>query len=120
MFVESTTRRKQQQRQKKRKTERIDAFKKELRALTFEPIYGSSIKEIAANLTIKIQNIAEEYGYKVEFPEKSEVEIEGDVYYFSYPIKIITSNNTVKRIKIVVQYIIYDENRWIGMITEVK
>ncbi|MEM0374036.1 MAG: hypothetical protein QXV69_05545 [Sulfolobaceae archaeon] len=118
--MESSTTRRKQQKQKKKRLERIDAFKKELKALAFEPIYGNSIKEIAANLTIKIQEIAEEYGYKVEFPEKAEVEIEGDIYYFSYPIKVITSANIIKRIKILVQYMLYDEKRWIGMITDIE
>lgn len=104
---------------KKRKIEKIDAFKKELKALAFEPIYGNSIKEIVTYLTIKIQEIAEEYGYKVEFPEEAEVEIEGEVYYFNYIINIHTKTGK-RKVNINVQYIMYDEGRWMGMITEVK
>lgn len=100
--------------------ESILAFKKELKALAFEPIYGESIKEIAAKLTSKIEKLAEEYGYDVMFSEKSEVEIEGDIYYFDYVIRVKTKNAEIKKLKIRVQYIMYDQNYWMGLITEVK
>jgi len=100
-------------------SESLSALKKELRALTFEPIYGESLKEIAAKLTTKIQEIVESYGYEVEFSERAKKEVEGDVYYFIYPLKIKTKHST-KKIYLEVEYLIYDENAWMGIITDIK
>ncbi|ACP36890.1 conserved hypothetical protein [Sulfolobus islandicus Y.G.57.14] len=113
-----TTRGKEQQK-KRRYSESITAFKKELKALSFEPIYGESIKDIIARLTVKIEDIANQYKYAVEFPEKAEIEAEGDVYYFIYPITLKTKTGR-KKIYLHVQYLMYDQNQWAGMITGVK
>jgi len=100
-------------------SESLSALKKELRALTFEPIYGESLKEIAAKLTAKIQEIVESYGYEVEFSERAKKEVEGDIYYFIYPLKIKTKHST-KKIYLEVEYLIYDENTWMGIVTDVR
>jgi hypothetical protein len=113
-----TTRGKEQQK-KRRYTESIAAFKKELKALSFEPIYGESIKDIIARLTVKIEEIANQYKYSVEFSEKAEIETEGDIYYFIYPI-ILKTKTGRKKVYIHVQYLMYDQNQWVGMITGVK
>ncbi|BFH72569.1 hypothetical protein SJAV_05130 [Sulfurisphaera javensis] len=110
---------KSKQKGRKRASESIAALKKELRALTFEPIYGETLKEIAAKLTTKIQEIIESYGYEVEFPERAKKDVEGDVYYFVYPLKIKTKHG-IKKIYLEVEYLIYDENAWMGIITDVK
>ncbi|AWR98191.1 hypothetical protein DFR86_02330 [Acidianus sulfidivorans JP7] len=94
-------------------------FKQELAALTFEPIYGESIKDIIARLTIKIQQLAEEYGYQIEFPKKAEIETDGNIYYFSYTLKIKTKFS-IKKLKMNVQYIMFENNEWIGLITGIK
>lgn len=101
------------------KSENISAFKQELLALSFEPIYGDSLKDIITRLTARIQGLAEEYGYQVEFPKKAEVETDGNIYYFKYSLKIKTKS-TAKRLKLTVQYIMFDNNEWIGLITELK
>ncbi|ARM74982.1 hypothetical protein [Acidianus manzaensis] len=101
------------------KNESISAFKEELSALEFEPIYGDSIKDIIARLTTKIQELAEDYGYQIEFPKKAEIEVDGNIYYFNYNLKIKTKFN-IKRLKVNVQYIMFDNNEWIGLITEIK
>lgn len=100
-------------------SESLTTLKKELKALTFEPIYGESLKEIVAKLTTKIQDIIESYGYEVEFSDRAKKEVEGDVYYFIYPLKIKTKHGT-KKIYLEVEYLIYDENAWMGIITDVK
>lgn len=101
------------------KGESISAFKQELLALSFEPIYGDSLKDIITRLTTKIQELAEEYGYQVEFPKKAEVETDGNIYYFRYTLKVKTRFVT-KQLKLTVQYIMFDSNEWIGLITEIK
>ncbi|QIW24958.1 hypothetical protein EWF20_13020 [Sulfolobus sp. S-194] len=110
---------KPKQKVRKRTSESIVTLKKELKALTFEPIYGESLKEIVTKLTTKIQEIIESYGYEVEFPERAKKEVEGDVYYFIYPLKIKTKHST-KKVYLEVEYLIYDENAWMGIITDVK
>ncbi len=112
--------REKNQNKRRLSAESILAFKKELKALAFEPIYGESIKEIAAKLTAEIEKLAEEYGYEIIFSEKSEVEIEGDIYYFDYIIKVKTKHNGIRKMKVRVQYIMYDQNYWVGLITEVR
>jgi len=115
-----TIKEKSKERQKKKKyNESILAFKKELRALSFEPIYGESMKDIITRLTVKIEELANQYGYSVEFPERAEVDTEGDIYYFIYPITLKTKTGK-KKVNIHIQYIMYDQNQWIGMITSVK
>ncbi|QKR00463.1 hypothetical protein GWK48_08830 [Metallosphaera tengchongensis] len=98
--------------------ESISTFKEELRAITFEPIYGESVKDIITRLTTKIQEIAEKYDYVVEFPKKAEVETDGNIYYFSYVLKVKTKVG-IKRVEIKVQYIMYDHEGWVGMITSI-
>ncbi|EZQ11006.1 hypothetical protein [Candidatus Acidianus copahuensis] len=107
---------------KKRKSyrsESISAFKEELRAMSFEPIYGDSVKDIMIRLTAKIQELAEGYAYQVEFPKKADIETEGDVYYFNYTVKVKTPFS-VKKLGINVQYMMFDEKIWVGMITKVQ
>jgi hypothetical protein len=99
--------------------ESILAFKEELRSMTFEPFYGENIKSIITRITSKIQSLAEDYGYDVEFPKKAEMEIDGNIYYFNYTLKVKTKTST-KKITLQVQYIMYEEENWVGMITEVK
>lgn len=110
---------KSKEKKKRRASESIITLKKELKALTFEPFYGGSLKEIVTKITTKIQEIIESYGYEVEFPERARKDIEGDVYYFEYPLKIKTKHG-YKKIYIQVEYLIYDENAWMGMITDIK
>lgn len=107
--------------QKKRVNESILAFKKELKAITFEPFYGSTIKDIIAKLTVKLEEITSEYGYEIEFPEKAKTEIEGDIYYFEYDVKIKTKVSN-KKITIQVQFmnVTYEQGGWMGIITSVK
>jgi hypothetical protein len=100
-------------------SESISAFKEELRAITFEPIYGDSVKDIITRLTAKIQEISEKYDYDIEFPKKAEVETDGNIYYFDYQLKVKTKSGT-KRLTMRVQYIMYDQEGWVGMITEVE
>lgn len=107
------------QKLKSSKNESISAFKQELFALSFEPIYGDSLKDIITRLTAKIQELAEDYGYQVEFPKKAEVETDGNIYYFKYSLKVKTKFAT-KRLRLTVQYIMFDNNEWIGLITEIK
>ncbi|MEM0122783.1 MAG: hypothetical protein QXF93_04755 [Saccharolobus sp.] len=108
------------EKQKKRRySESISAFKKELKALSFEPIYGESIKDIITRLTVKIEEIANQYKYSIEYPEKAEVDAEGDTYYFIYPITIKTRSGK-KKIYVNVQYFMYDQNQWVGMITGIR
>ena len=104
---------------KVRSNESITAFKEELRALSFEPIYGESVKDIIMRFTTKIQELAEQYGYEVEFPKKAEVETDGNIYYFAYNIKVKTKMS-IKKLKISIQYIMYDNNQWVGLITSIK
>ncbi|WPX07523.1 hypothetical protein SOJ17_000636 [Metallosphaera sedula DSM 5348] len=100
-------------------TESISAFKEELRAITFEPIYGDSVKDIITRLTTKIQELSEKYDYVIEFPKKAEVETDGNIYYFTYNLRVRTKAG-VKRIQVRVQYIMYDQEGWVGMITEIS
>ncbi|AEB95527.1 MAG: hypothetical protein QXR57_03635 [Metallosphaera sp.] len=102
-----------------RVTESISAFKEELRAITFEPLYGDSIKAIITKLTAKIQEISEKYDYSVEFPKGAEVETDGNTYYFVYNLKIKTKVGT-KRVQMEVQYMMYDQESWVGMITKIS
>jgi hypothetical protein len=111
--------RSKQQKKRKKSKESILAFKKELRAMMLEPIYGENIKDIITRLTSKLEEIAESYGYEIEFPERAKKDIEGDIYYFVYPIKVKTRHG-FKKINLEVQYMIYDEGKWMGVITEVK
>ncbi len=99
--------------------ESISAFKEELRSMTFEPFYGENIKSIITRITSKIQSLAEDYGYDIEFPKKAEMEIDGNIYYFNYTLKVKTKTST-KKITLQVQYIMYEEENWVGMITDVK
>ncbi|EWG07554.1 MAG: hypothetical protein ASUL_03569 [Candidatus Aramenus sulfurataquae] len=99
--------------------ESISAFKEELRSMTFEPFYGENIKSIVTRITSKIQSLAEDYGYDIEFPKKAEMEIDGNIYYFNYTLKVKTRTST-KKIILQVQYIMYEEENWVGMITDVK
>lgn len=115
-FVKTRT---ESRRKKLSKGESIAAFKEELRSLTFEPIYGDTIKSIITSITTKIQTLAEEYGYEIEFPKRAEIETDGNIYYFIYTLKVKTKITT-KRIRLHVQYIMYEEENWIGIITEVK
>ena len=108
-----------QQKKRKKSKESILAFKKELRALILEPFYGDSMKDILTRITSKLEELAESYGYEIEFPERSRKDIEGDIYYFIYPIKVKTKHG-YKKINLEVQYMIYDEGKWLGVITEVK
>ena len=109
-----------QQRKKRSKSkESISAFKKELKALTLEPVYGENIKDIITRITAKLQQLAESYGYEIEFPERAKKDIEGDIYYFVYPIKVKTKHG-YKKIYLEVEYLIYDEGRWMGIITDIK
>jgi len=87
--------------------------------MMLEPIYGENIKDIITRLTSKLEEIAESYGYEIEFPERAKKDIEGDIYYFVYPIKVKTRHG-FKKINLEVQYMIYDEGKWMGVITEVK
>ncbi|AWR98879.1 hypothetical protein [Metallosphaera hakonensis] len=100
-------------------TENISAFKEELRAITFEPIYGDSVKDIITRLTAKIQELSEKYDYTIEFPKKADVETDGNIYYFTYNLKVKTKGG-LKKIQIKVQYIMYDQEGWVGMITEIS
>jgi hypothetical protein len=107
---------------KHRKTnESIIAFKKELKAISFEPIYGKGVKDIITRLTVELEKIATEYGYEIEFPEKAKTEIEADVYYFDYEIKIKTKLS-IKKMRLQVQFIngAYEDGGWTGMITAVE
>ncbi|MQL55676.1 hypothetical protein GFB69_07975 [Acidianus ambivalens] len=116
MFVKTKETIKQR---KVRSNESISAFKEELRALSFEPIYGESVKDIIMRFTTKIQELAEQYGYEIEFPKKAGVETDGNIYYFVYNIKVKTKMS-VKKLKISIQYIMYDNNQWVGLITGIK
>ncbi|AHC52374.1 hypothetical protein SUSAZ_11150 [Sulfolobus acidocaldarius SUSAZ] len=110
---------KQQKTRKKRVSrESITAFKKELKSLSMEPIYGESLKDILARLTSKLEEVALSYGYEIEFPERAKKEVEGDVYYFIYPIKVKTKHGE-KRLTLEVEYMLYEEGRWMGIITDV-
>lgn len=111
--------RSKQQKKRKKSKESILAFKKELRAMMLEPIYGENIKDIITRLTSKLEETAESYGYEIEFPERAKKDIEGDIYYFVYPIKVKTRHGS-KKLNLEVQYMIYDEGKWMGVITEVK
>lgn len=115
-IVDAKTRGKQR---KIRMTESISAFKEELRAITFEPIYGDSVKDIITRLTTKIQELSEKYDYMIEFPKKADVETDGNIYYFTYNLRVRTKGG-VKRIQVKVQYIMYDQEGWVGMITEIS
>ncbi len=106
--------------QKKRVNESITAFKKELKAISFEPFYGNGIKDIIAKLTVKLEEIASQYGYEIEFPERARTEIEGDIYYFEYDVKVKTKISA-KKITVQVQFMnVTYEQGWMGIITSIK
>lgn len=76
------------------------------------------MKEIATRFTTMIQQMAERYGYDVEFPERAQTEIDGETYYFVYQVKVRTKAGP-KKIYIEAQYFLYD-GAWMGMITNVR
>ena len=98
--------------------ESLIVFKKELKSLTFEPTYGGSMKEIATRFTTIIQQLADRYGYDVEFPERAQTEIDGETYYFVYLVKVKTKGGA-RNMYIEAQYFLY-EGSWMGMITNVR
>ncbi len=99
--------------------ESIIAFKRELLALTFEPIYGSSFKDVLTRLTVKIQELASSYGYEVEFANRATKVSEGDGYYFEYPLKVKKGSMT-RKLRLGVQYLFYEDGKWVGMLVDVK
>ncbi|MCG2887947.1 MAG: hypothetical protein L7H21_01295 [Sulfolobales archaeon] len=99
--------------------ESISALKKELMALAFEPIYSSSFKDVVTRLTVMLQALASQYGYDVEFSGRVTKISDGDRYYFEYPVTL-KRGSVSRKLKLGVQYLFYEEGKWVGMIVDVK
>ena len=99
--------------------ESFTPFKKELIAMSFEPLYGRSIKEILIRLTSLVQEIASSYGYEVEFSPRFSKILDGDSVYFEFPVTV-KGRNASKKLKLGLKATFYEEGRWVGMLVDVK
>ena len=99
--------------------ESFTPFKKELVAMSFEPLYGRSIKEILIRLTSLIQDIASSYGYEVEFSPRFSKILDGDSVYFEFPVTV-KGRKTSKKLKLGLKATFYEDGIWVGMLVDVK